>query len=46
MLLLLAFYLIAGLLQQLLRGAWARRMVAEYALVGMVVLVLILLLAP
>lgn len=46
MLLLLAFYLVAGVLQQLLRSGWERRLAGEYALVGLFGLALILLLAP
>jgi hypothetical protein len=46
LLLLLAFYLIAGMLQQILRGSWGRLPAAEYSVVGLVGLALVLLLAP
>lgn len=46
MLLLLGFYLITGMLQQLQRGGWGPGPAREYTLVGLVGLALILLLAP
>ncbi|NLF62974.1 MAG: hypothetical protein GX579_00060 [Chloroflexi bacterium] len=46
MLLLLAFYVIAGLLQQLQRGGWSSSVAREYGLVGLLGLVLIFLLTP
>jgi len=46
MVLLLAFYVIAGLLQQLQRGGWSSSVAREYGLVGLLGLVLIFLLTP
>jgi hypothetical protein len=45
-LLMLAFYLVAGLLPQLARGRWRPRLAGEYAVVGLLVAVLIFLFVP
>jgi hypothetical protein len=45
-LLLLVFYLIAGLLLQLVGGGWRPRLAGEYAVVGLLVAVLIFLFVP